>query len=132
VIGLDTNVLVRYIADDDAKQSPQATQLIESLSPDAPGFVTTVSVVELVWVMQTCYRMNRDAIAVALGQILRTKELVVQNAQVVWQALRLYASSNADFADCLIQRSAADAGCVEVYTFDRAAAKGCGMKLITE
>jgi predicted nucleic-acid-binding protein len=130
VIGLDTNVLVRYIAQDDAKQSPKAAALIESLSPDAPGYVTTVSVVELVWVMQSCYSMSRQAIAVALAQILRTKELVVQNAEVVWRAIRLFDSSNADFAGCLIERSAADAGCTDVYTFDRAAANSAGMKLV--
>jgi predicted nucleic-acid-binding protein len=74
VIGLDTNVLVRYIAQDDPKQSPKATALIEALSPQAPGFATTVSVVELVWVMQPCYGITREGITVALGQILRTKE----------------------------------------------------------
>lgn len=130
MIGLDTNVLVRYIAQDDAKQSPKAAALIESLSPDTPGYVTTVSVVELVWVMQSCYSMSRRSIAVALAQILRTKELVVQNAEVVWRAVRLFDSGNADFADCLIERSAADAGCTEVYTFDRAAASSAGMKLV--
>lgn len=130
MIGLDTNVLVRYIAQDDTKQSPRATALIESLSPDAPGYVSTVSVVELVWVMQSCYSMSRESIAAALSQVLRTKEIAVQNADVVWRAVRVFDSSAADFADCLIERSAADAGCTDVYTFDRAAAKSGGMKLI--
>jgi predicted nucleic-acid-binding protein len=130
LIGLDTNVLLRYITQDDPKQSPMATALIESLSPEAPGFVTIVSVVELVWVMQSCYAVGRDAIADALGQILRTKEIVVENAEVVWRAIRAFTGSSADFADCLIERSAAAAGCAEVYTFDRVAAKSGGMKLI--
>lgn len=130
MIGLDTNVLVRYIAQDDPKQSPKATALIESLSPESPGFVTVVSVVELVWVMQSCYAVGRDAIAEALVQLLRTKEIVVQNAEVVWRAIHVFTGSGADFADCLIERSAAAAGCAEVYTFDRVAARGAGMKLI--
>jgi len=131
VIGLDTNVLVRYIAQDDPKQSPKAAALIESLAPDAPGYVTIVSVVELVWVMQSCYAMSRAGIAAALTQILRTKEIVVESAEVVWRAIRAFDGSSADFADCLIERSAANAGCSEVYTFDRAAAKSGGMKLIS-
>jgi predicted nucleic-acid-binding protein len=130
VIGLDTNVLLRYIVQDDPRQSPKATALIESLSANAPGFVTTVSVVELVWVMQSCYAVTREGIADALGQILRTKEIVVENAEVVWRAIRAFDAGDADFADCLIERSAAHAGCAEVYTFDRAAAKTGGMKLI--
>ena len=55
MMGLDTNVLVRYIMQDDAKQAAKATKLIESLSPDAPGFVTLVSVIELVWVLSSCF-----------------------------------------------------------------------------
>jgi predicted nucleic-acid-binding protein len=89
-----------------------------------------VSVVELVWVMQSCYGMSRESIVVALAQILRTRELVVQNAEIVWRAVRLFDGSNADFADCLIERSAADAGCSDVFTFDPAAAKSGCMKLI--
>lgn len=130
MIGLDTNVLVRYIAQDDPKQSPKATALIEALSPDAPGFVTTVSIVELVWVMQSCYAVTREGVIDALAQILRTKEFVVENAEVVWQAIRAFAGGSADFADCLIERSSAHAGCSAVYTFDRAAAKSGAMQLV--
>ena len=131
MIGLDTNVLVRYIAQDDPKQSPKAAALIESLSPESPGYVTIVSVVELVWVMQACYAMGREGIVAALAQILRTKEIVVENADVVWRAIRSFDGGDADFADCLIERSASNAGCAAVYTFDRAAAKSGGMKLIS-
>lgn len=130
MIGLDTNVLVRYIAQDDSAQSPKAAALIDSLSAEAPGYITLVSVVELVWVMQSCYGLDRDAITEVLSQLLRTRELVVENAEVVWRAVRSYSGSSADFADCLIERSAAQAGCTEVYTFDRAAAKSGGMKLL--
>lgn len=131
MIGLDTNVLVRYIAQDDSEQSPRAAALIESLSSEAPGYVTTVSVVELVWVMQSCYDLTREGIAEVLSQLLRTREIVVENAEVVWRAIRVFGASGADFADCLIERSAANAGCIEVFTFDRAAARHLGMKLVT-
>ncbi len=130
MIGLDTNVLVRYVTQDDPKQSPLATTLIESLTTDQPGFVTTVTVVELVWVLESCYRASRDAVVDTLTQLLRTKEIVVQHAETTWKALRQFKVGSADFADCLIERSSAEAGCALVYTFDRGAAASCGMKLI--
>lgn len=130
MIGLDTNVLVRYVAQDDPKQSPRATLLMESLTVDAPGFVSIVSVVELVWVLSGCYGSTKGEICEILTTLLRTKELVVAQADTVWQALRSFRDSKADFADCLIERTANAVGCSHTATFDREAAKGCGMKLL--
>ena len=130
MIGLDTNVLVRYVAQDDTRQSPKATRLIESLTVDAPGYVSLVSVVELVWVLTGCYASTRDKICEVLETLLRTKEITVAHADTVWKALRLFKESKADFADCLIERSANEAGCSYTTTFDRDAAKHCGMQLI--
>jgi predicted nucleic-acid-binding protein len=130
MIGLDTNVLVRYIMQDDAKQSPLATRLIESRSAESPGFITLVSIVEFFWVMSSVYELDRDQLVAALGGLLRTKEFVVERAEVVWKALRLFESANADFADCLIGTSAAAAGCEQMMTFDRGAVKNAGMTLV--
>lgn len=130
MIGLDTNVLVRYIAQDDPRQSAKATRLIESLTDDAPGYVSTVSIVELVWVLMGCYASTKSEICEVLETLLRTKEIVVAHADTVWKALRMYKESKADFADCLIERSANEAGCSHTATFDRDAAKNCGMRLI--
>jgi predicted nucleic-acid-binding protein len=130
MIGLDTNVIVRYIAQDDSKQSPKATRLIEALTSDAPGYVSIVSVVELVWVLTGCYALTRSEICEVLETLLRTKEVIVANADTVWKALRLFKEGKADFADCLIERSANEAGCDYTTTFDRDAAKHCGMQLI--
>lgn len=130
MIGMDTNVLVRYIMQDDVRQSPLATRFVESLSAAAPGFVPLVSVVELAWVLSSAYELDRSQLVAALEGLLRTKEIVVERAETVWKALRLYQGSHADFADCLIERSAASAGCRWTVTFDRGAAKGCGMKLV--
>ena len=115
---------------DDAKQAAKATTLIESLSPAAPGFITLVSVVELVWVLSSCYDLNRSQIAQALEVILRSKQLVVDQAEHVVRALRAFSAGSADFADCLIERMAASAGCAQTMTFDSAAAKTAGMTLI--
>lgn len=130
MIGLDTNVLVRYVAQDDAKQSQRATRLIESLTVDSPGYVSLVSVVELVWVLSGCYAASRDDITAVLDTLLRAKELVIADADAVWKSLRLFKQSKADFADCLIERCATAAGCDHTATFDRNAAKHCGMQLI--
>jgi predicted nucleic-acid-binding protein len=130
MIGLDTNVLVRYIMQDDLKQSPLATRFIESRSIESRGFVPLVSVVELFWVMSSAYELDRGQLIAALEGLLRTKELVVERAEIVWKALRIFQSANVDFADCLIERSAAAAGCEKTMTFDRGASKSAGMTLL--
>ena len=127
MIGFDTNVIVRYVTQDDPVQSPKANKLMESLSSASPGFISIVVVVELVWVLQSCYQASKQELVGVLETLLRTKELVVENAEIVWQALRQFAEVNADFADCLIERSAHAAGCEYTATFDVKAAKATGM-----
>ena len=130
MIGIDTNVLVRYIAQDDASQSARATRFIENeCSATAPGFVGLVVLVEVVWVSESCYGATRAEIAEIVHRFLSIKQLVVQDAETCWQALRLFESGKADFADCLIERSANAAGCERVMTFDKQAAKA-GMALL--
>lgn len=130
MIGLDTNVLVRYIMQDNAVQLRRANKLIDALTVDSPGFVPLVSVIELVWVLTACYNLERSQIVEAMEGLIRTKEIVVERAEVVWQAVRMFRDSSADFADCLIERSATLAGCERTMTFDKGAAKNCGMTLI--
>ena len=130
MIGLDTNVLVRYIMQDDAKQSLKATKLMESLTGDELGFVSLVSVDELGWVLLSSYDLDREQVARALELLLRTKTVVVDRADEVTKALRVFKANSADFADCLIERTAASAGCGRTMTFDVGAAKASGMTLI--
>jgi predicted nucleic-acid-binding protein len=130
MIGLDTNVLVRYIMQDDPKQSPKATRLIESLTNDQPGFVPLVAVVELVWVLSSSYGLNRHQVAEALDLLLRSKEIVIDRADLVLQAQRRFAKGGADFADCLIERISHAQGCETTMTFDTGAVKAAGMTLV--
>lgn len=130
MIGLDTNVLVRYIMQDDPKQSAKATALIEQLSPDNPGFITLVSVVELYWVLTSSYGLTAQQVKKALVVLLRAKQIIVDRADQVLRALRVFDDGKADFADCLIERTAAAAGCEQTMTFDVGAAKHAGMTLI--
>ena len=130
MIGLDTNVLVRYIMQDDASQAAQAEAVMDALTRDQPGFISLVSIVEIVWVLTSCYDLQRDQVSRVLDQILNTEELIVDRAEDVWRALRIYQSSNADFADCLIERTAQAAGCSHTVTFDIRASKAAGMVLL--
>lgn len=131
MIGLDTNVLVRYFAQDDAAQSKKATALMESFSAERPGFVSQVALVEVVWVLGRCYGVERDQMKDIIESMLGTKELVVESADTVRKALRVFAASDkADFADCLIERSGHVAECEYTATFDVNASKVVGMALI--
>ena len=130
MIGLDTNVLVRYIMQDDARQSPKANGLMESLDGDHPGFVTMVSVVELYWVLTSCYELTGQEVKKALEALLRAKQIVVDRADQVLRALRAFEPGQADFADILIERTAFGAGCTKTMTFDVGASKHAGMTLI--
>ena len=130
MIGLDTNVLVRYIMQDDPKQSAKATALIEQLSPDNPGFIMLVSVVELYWVLTSSYGLTAQQVKQALVVLLRAKQIIVDRADQVLRAFRVFDDGKADFADCLIERTAAAAGCEQTMTFDVGAAKHAGMTLI--
>ena len=131
MIGIDTNVLVRYIAQDDPAQSRKAAALIErECSESNRGFVGLVVLAEVVWVAASCYSASREVQAQLIRRILETRQLFVQEAETVWQALHLFEKGRADFADCLVERTAAVAGCDRVVTFDKAAA-AIGMTLLT-
>jgi predicted nucleic-acid-binding protein len=130
VIGLDTNVLVRYLAQDDARQSAVATRLIEEeLSTERPGFVSHVALVELVWVLESCYESTKDEIAEVLRRLLHVKQLVVQDAETIWKSLRRFETASADFADCLIDGVGRTMQCEFTATFDKKAAQA-GMRLL--
>lgn len=130
MIGVDTNVLVRYIAQDDRIQSARATAFIErECSPESPGFVGLVVLAEVVWVSESLYGATRKDVVNIVGRILGTRQLTVQDAETAWQALHSFEAGKADFADCLVASSAIAAGCDQVVTFDKRAA-GVGMTLL--
>jgi predicted nucleic-acid-binding protein len=127
VIGLDTNVLVRYITQDDHKQAALANVLIENLDDASTGFVTLVTVVELSWVLESAYNFTRRQFAEVMQTLMAVDTIKLDRAAVVASAVRVYAASKADFSDCLIERLSANAGCERTMTFDKAAAKMAGM-----
>ena len=122
--GLDTNVIVRYLAQDDARQSAAATRLMEkTLSADEPGFVALVTMCEVAWVLAECYGADRARIRSVLQGLLETRQIVVESPELAWRALRTWEGSTADFSDALIGEVALAAGASKVLTFDKAAAK---------
>ena len=129
MIGLDTNVVVRYLTHDDAAQTSAAVRLMDSLSADSPGFLSLIVIAELVWVLEVSYRFKKNEIERVLETLLRSKELVIERAEIVAQALRKFGARRADFADCLIERSGHAVECQCTVTFDQNAASA-GMKLL--
>ena len=121
MIGLDTNVLVRYLTQDDPAQSRRATRAIEeSVEGGEELFIACVVMCELVWVLREAYDYRRGVVADVLEQVLRTAQLRFENKDQLWLALHDYRRGKGDFADYLVGRICAQFGCEKVLTFDRA------------
>jgi predicted nucleic-acid-binding protein len=122
MIGLDANILIRYLAQDDPVQSPKANELIEQRLTEAnPGFLSTVALVETAWVLERSYRLSAREIAAAIERILQADVLVVESEQEVFTAAIALKEERASFADALIGALGTRAGCSRTLTFDRKA-----------
>ena len=130
MIGLDTNVLVRYVLGDDPIHGPKAKALIDSFTNENPGWIARGSLLEMEWLFRRRYKMNREALATVLTGLLSRGDLVIEGTGEVVKALGLFRRGRAEFSDCLIGVCAREAGCESVYTFDRIAARDAGMELI--
>jgi predicted nucleic-acid-binding protein len=130
MIGLDTNVLLRFFLKDDPNQSARAAALMSSLSIEEPGFISTVTLAESVWVLDRSYRKPKDELVAFVRGLLESQQLVVEDHDAVAQALRTFGRSTADFADCLIERLCHAAGCTRTMSFDSNASKSSGMVLV--
>ena len=125
--GLDTNVLVRYLTQDDPKQSLIATDLMEqSLSPDCPGYVNQVVLCELLWVLEDCYGQKREQLLAVLEQLLKVAEIHIEDSDIVKLALADFRRGKADFSDHLIARGNQARGCETTLTFDKKAGQAPG------
>ena len=123
MIALDTNVLVRYIVQDDPAQAAAATRLIESeCRADDPGMVSSVTLCELVWVLGRGYRTAKARIVSVLRAILSAEELQAEDPELAWRALGHFEAGAADFADYLVGATNRSRGATTTYTFDKTAA----------
>jgi predicted nucleic-acid-binding protein len=129
MIGLDTNVLVRYVTQDDPAQAEQATRLIETRCTTAnPGRVAHIVLCELVWVLTRAYGYSKGQVVSVLEQILVTAELAVEDEGLAFQALDAYRAGGADFSYYLLVLGNRAAGCETTYSFDR---RLCGHSTVT-
>ena len=128
--GVDTNILVRYIVADDPAQLRAATRFIEhECSPQEPGFINRVVLAEVVWVLESSYRLPRSAVVSALRMLFDTNQLSIEDAEDARAALREY-EDGAGFSDSLIAAANARLGCEYTATLDRRAAGRSGFRLI--
>ena len=132
MIGVDTNVLVRYIVQDDIEQSKIASRFIEGqISSSKPGFINQIVLCELVWVLKRAYHYEKTIILNVIEKILQTKEFVIDNADIVWIALREYREGKADFSDYLIASYNKHSDCTHTVTFDRIASNAKFIKILS-
>lgn len=124
MIGLDTNILLRYLAQDDPVQSPRATEIItRRLTEEESGFVSLVTILEVVWVLKSLYKRSRQEIANDIEMILAADTLEVQNEQEVYQGVVALRSDTGSFEDALIGSLGIWKGCSVTLTFDEKAAQ---------
>jgi predicted nucleic-acid-binding protein len=131
MIGLDTNILVRYLTQDDPVQSAKAAEILERrLTEKNPGFVSVVAMVETVWVLDRAYFLTAQEIATAIERLLQVEVLAIENEQEVFTAMVALKQGRGSFADALIAELGARVGCTRTLTFDRKAIRLPGFELV--
>jgi predicted nucleic-acid-binding protein len=130
MIGIDTNLLIRMAMQDDPVQCAKVDSFLASLSGKEVGFVSLVTLIESVWVLEKRYRLPKPDVVRFVQELLDAPELKLERDAAVSQALHRFTASTADFADCLIERVSHHAGCTHTVTFDLAASKSSGMVLL--
>lgn len=124
MIGIDTNILVRFLTKDDAIQTRLAEHFLQTTcTRDNPGYINSAVLIEVIWVLTRQYAATKESLISLLEQLLNIEQLEVANRDSVKEALLLFRSSKADFADCLILTLNFNAGCEVSYTFDKLASK---------
>ncbi len=119
--GFDTNVLVRFLVRDDARQAEAVAALITAaVEEDQPIYLSTIVLCETVWVLESAYGYERGEIADALEKLLLTQQFEIEHRDHVWRALPRYRAGRADLADFLIGEVNHAAGCQDTATFDTA------------
>lgn len=124
MIGIDTNVLIRYVVQDDLQQSRNATRFMENkISAENPGFINHIVLCEIAWVLKGAYEYSKDDIIRVFQSMLTANEILVLESDLVWKAIAEYKIGNADFSDYLIANVNVKNGCTETVTFDKNALK---------
>jgi len=120
MIGIDTNILVRYLTADDAEQLEKVDRLIaRAKTSGEPLHVDTIVLCELLWVLKRGYGLKREALAEVIEQLLETRHFSVQNRHLVRRALDAFRSGKGDFPDYLLGERNRSRGCRVTMSFDR-------------
>jgi predicted nucleic-acid-binding protein len=128
MIALDTNILLRYLVQDEPEQAAAATRLIESeLTVDAPGFVSVTALLELDWVLRGQYRFSASNVSAVLSEMMDSPALVFEQADAVARALDY---EYGDLADNILHHTSGASGCSHTVTFDRKFARMDGVELL--
>ncbi len=127
LIGIDTNVLARYLVQDDQQQAAQASAFLESLNAHKKGYISVIVLIELIWLLRRVYNQSRSQVAMILDELLAIDTLVFEHQALVLQALAIYHTMSSDFSDLLIHKINQQQGCVYTVTFDKGAVNKAGM-----
>ena len=132
MIGLDPNVLVRYLVQDDPAQAEIANSIMESeISLDNKGFVSCVMLCEVVWVLKRAYKQPKARLLEVIRLMFETDSIEIERRAEVWRAYRAFAQGDADFSDYLIGEVAHSHGVEKVYTFDTSCADSGFFQVLT-
>ena len=121
MIGLDTNVVVRYLVQDDPKQSKQANSIIEkAISNGETLFISLITLCEIAWVLESCYEVSKKELIDVFKRLLQTQQIKIENEDVARHALHDFEHhTGIDFSDSLIGRQNVSNGSSLTYTFDK-------------
>lgn len=131
VLGVDTNVLVRFFVRDDEEQFAQAERLIGT-AENASLFVSPIVMVELNWVLRRVYGYSRDSVMVVLQGMTEFRQFQLGQRDMIVEALTNSLRSGTDFSDALIALIDENAGCTVTVTFDRKALRLPQMMAVSE
>lgn len=132
MIGLDTNVLIRYLVQDDEQQAQLATDLIENqCTIENPAFINEITLCEIIWVLKRAYRYDKTVILTILKQLLSIDEFYISSHPEAWAAYHDYEKGNADFSDYFIAQINKKMGCPVTFSFDKKACQHENFKFLT-
>lgn len=132
MIGIDTNILVRYLTQDDTAQAQIVEQIFNKYASSSNSiFINNIVICELIWVLERGYKYNREDISSVIKQILLTEEFAFENNELLWIALSCYSINKLDFSDALIGEINKKHGCTKTFTFDQVAIKAPSFILAT-
>ena len=130
MIGVDTNVLMRYLLRDDKQQSQQAKAIMDGFTQQQPGFISITTLLEAMWLLRQTYKMPREDVLQIAHALVVSTSIHIQAESTVDEAIEIAQRGNFDLPDVLVSIFGRDAGCSHTLTFDRKAAMIPGMMLI--